>query len=257
MIQHVMNFWDARPCNIGHSAREVGTRHYFDEVEKRRYFVEPHILKFADFQAWKDKKVLEIGCGIGTDAVNFARAGADYTAIELSEASLELTRKRFALYELHGAFYAGNAEELVSIVPVQTFDLIYSFGVIHHTPDPGRVINSVKCYMSQQSEFRLMMYARNSWKRIMIDAGFDQPEAQSGCPIAYTYTQDELKLLLRDYEILELHQDHIFPYIAEKYVRYEYEYQPWFKDMPKQMFQALKKELGWHTLIRCKRKDNQ
>ena len=256
-IQDVRHFWDARPCNIRHSAREVGSRQYFDEVEARRYFVEPHILKFADFQAWKDKKVLEIGCGIGTDAVNFARAGADYTAIELSEASLELTRRRFAVYGLHGTFYEGNAEELLSIVPVRAFDLIYSFGVIHHTPEPQRLIDSVKRYMIQQSEFRLMMYARNSWKRIMIDAAFDRPEAQSGCPVAYTYSQDELKLLLKDYEILDMHQDHIFPYVPEKYVRYEYEYQPWFKNMPKEMFQALKNELGWHTLIRCRLKGNQ
>jgi 2-polyprenyl-3-methyl-5-hydroxy-6-metoxy-1,4-benzoquinol methylase len=74
----------------------VGTREYFDEVEARKYFVEPHIPEFAQFKQWKGKKVLEIGCGIGTDSVNFARAGADLAAIEISEKSL------FGLYERQG-----------------------------------------------------------------------------------------------------------------------------------------------------------
>src|SRR5688500_9343471 len=93
-IGDVRSYWDARPCNLRHSTAEVGTREYFDEVERRKYFVEPHIPPFAGFELWRGKKVLEIGCGLGTDAVNFARHGAHYTGVELSAASLELARKR-------------------------------------------------------------------------------------------------------------------------------------------------------------------
>src|SRR3954452_21527016 len=89
-IADVRNYWDRRPCNIRHSQRPVGSREYFDEVEARKYFVEPHIPAFADFPAWKDRAVLEIGCGIGTDTINFARAGARVTVAELSEKSMEV-----------------------------------------------------------------------------------------------------------------------------------------------------------------------
>jgi SAM-dependent methyltransferase len=251
-ISNVRDYWNERPCNLRHSKLEIGTKEYFDEVEKRKYFVEPHIPGFADFRKWEGKKVLEIGCGLGTDAVNFARSGAEYSAIELSEKSMELAKKRFELFNLKGSFYHGNAEDILSIVPVEKYDLVYSFGVIHHTLNPENVIDSAREYMDSESEFRLMMYAKNSWKNIMIEGGFDQPEAQSGCPVAYTYTHDELYELLGSYDVIDIHQDHIFPFVVEKYVNYEYQLQPWFESMSPDMFDSLCRSLGWHTLIICK-----
>lgn len=248
-LDEVRNYWNRRPCNLRHGTAPVGTREYFDQVEARKYMVEPHILGFTEFEKWKGKKVLEIGCGLGTAAVSFARAGADYTAIELSEESLKLARQRFEVFGLQGKFYSGNAEELSRFVPVENYDLIYSFGVIHHAPHPEKIVAEVRKFMGPQSEFRLMLYAKNSWKNIMIQAGFDQPEAQSGCPIAFTYTHDEVRALLVGYDAIDIRQDHIFPYVIEKYVRYEYELQPWFKAMPREMFRALEQQLGWHTLI--------
>ncbi|UOD35539.1 class I SAM-dependent methyltransferase [Deferribacteraceae bacterium V6Fe1] len=252
MIEEVKHFWDQRPCNIRHSLKPVGTKEYFDEVEKRKYFVEPHIPKFADFGKWKNKKVLEIGCGIGTDSINFAKNGAKLTCVELSEESLKLCIKRFDVYGLNAEFYLGNCEELSSFLPIQKYDLIYSFGVLHHTPNIKKAIHEIKKYMDSNSELRIMLYAKNSWKNIMIEAGFDQYEAQKGCPIANTYTHEEIKEILKDFEILSLTQDHIFPYAVEKYIDYKYELQPWFKSMPKEMFKALEKKLGWHTLIVAK-----
>ena len=83
----------------------MGSREYFEEVERRKYFVEPHIPRFAEFERWRGKRVLEIGCGIGTDSINFARAGADLTVVELSEKSLDLCRRRFDVYGLEARFH--------------------------------------------------------------------------------------------------------------------------------------------------------
>lgn len=252
-IEDVAAYWNRRPCNIRHSQQAIGTKEYFDEVEARKYFVEPHILHFADFGRWKGKRVIEIGCGLGTDATSFARAGALYTGFELSEESLNLAKKRFEVFGLKAKFYQGNAEQADQIVQERAFDLVYSFGVIHHSPHPRQIIEAARKLVAKDGELRIMLYARNSWKDIMIGAGFDQPEAQTGCPIALVYTEQEVRELLKGlFEPFEITQDHIFPYIVEKYVRYEYEFQPWFKAMPEEMFRALERKLGWHMLIKAR-----
>lgn len=253
-IETVAEYWNRRPCNIRHSSAPIGTREYFDAVEERKYFVEPHIPDFADFGRWRDKAVLEIGCGIGTDAVNFARHGAKYTGVELSAVSLELAQKRFGVFGLNGSWVRCNAEELSENLPRQSFDLIYSFGVIHHTPNPVRVLSEARKLIASDGEFRLMLYARASWKDAMIAAGFDQPEAQSGCPIARVFSHDEATQLLDSagFRVTSIEQDHIFPYVIEKYVKYEYELQPWFAAMPRDMFRALERSFGWHLLIKAK-----
>lgn len=254
-IETVKGYWDSRPCNVRHSPAQIGTKEYFEQVEQRKYFVEPHIPGFAEFERWRGKKVLEIGCGIGTDAANFAKAGADYTAIELSEKSLELAKKRFEVFGLSGKFISGNAEELSSLLPEgEQYDLVYSFGVIHHTVSPEAVIREIEKVLKPGGELRIMLYARNSWKRALIESGHEQPEAQFGCPIALTYTQEDVRRLLGSkFTIDEIRQDHIFPYIVEKYVKYEYELEPWFKVMPLDMFRSLERTLGWHMLITARR----
>ena len=74
-LKDFQNYWTSRPCNLRHSNAPVGSKQFFDEVEDRKYFVEPHIPDFVNFSVWGGKRVLEIGCGIGTDATNFAIGG--------------------------------------------------------------------------------------------------------------------------------------------------------------------------------------
>jgi SAM-dependent methyltransferase len=253
-IEEVKKFWNDRPCNIRHSSKEVGTKEYFLEVERKKFKAEPHILEFTEFTKWDGKKVLEIGCGLATAGINFALSGSDYTGVELSEESLSLAKKRFEVFGQTGTFYSGNAEQLSSFVPVETYDLIYSFGVIHHSPHPEKIISEIKKYMNENSLLKIMLYAKNSWKNYMIDAGLDQPEAQYGCPIANTYTKEDVVELLDGYEVLSIEQDHIFPYQVEPYKRGEYIKQPWFDAMPPEMFRSLEKNLGWHLLITAKLK---
>jgi len=249
-IQAVKAFWDARPCNVRHSDQPRGTREYFEEVERKKFTAEPHIPDFCEFDRWRGKRVLEIGCGIGTMAKNFAAHGADYTGVELSGESLALTRQRFAVYQLPGTFYQCNAEQLTDTVPVEAYDLVFTWGVIHHSPNPGRILEQARSYMRSGTTLKVMVYASNSWKNYMIEAGMDQPEAQWGCPIAYTYTADELiGMVGPGFWSMTVTQDHIFPFQIEPYKQGQYLRQPWFEAMGPEMFRVLERRLGWHLML--------
>jgi SAM-dependent methyltransferase len=264
-IAQVRDYWNARPCNIRHSPQPVGSREYFDEVEARKYLVEPHIPAFAEFSRWAGKRVLEIGCGIGTDTLNFARAGARVTAVDLSEKSLELARRRADVLGLADRidFRIADAERLSEVIPPEPYDLIYSFGVIHHTPDPGRVVEQVRRhFVHAESEFKLMVYHRRSWKVfwILLAEGkcafwkLDElvarnSEAQTGCPVTYTYTPAGARALLRGFRVESMFVDHIFPYRIRDYVQYRYIKNWYFRILPRAVFRAMERRFGWHLCV--------
>ncbi|MBE3086117.1 MAG: class I SAM-dependent methyltransferase [Bacteroidetes bacterium] len=268
-IDNVVKYWDQRPCNLRHSPSQIGTQQYFDEVEARKYLVEPHIPAFAQFDRWKGKRVLEIGCGIGTDTINFARAGAQVTAVDLSSESLALARKRAVVYGFEDkiSFYQADAEQLSTVVSVERYDLVYSFGVIHHTPHPPLVIEQIKKYIDGESTVKIMVYHRNSWKVFWILMTYGKgafwkldemiarnSEAQTGCPVTYTYSMNTVKELLNGLEVYETSIDHIFPYRISDYKKYIYVKEWYFRWMPQGLFRLLEKKWGWHLCVTARLK---
>src|SRR5215813_12508721 len=258
-IESVREFWNAHPCNIRHSPQPIGTREYFDDVERRKYFVEGHIPVFAEFDKWRGKRVLEVGCGIGTTTMSFARAGAIVTAMDLSAESLALAQRRAEVYDVqdHVRFYEGNGEQLSSVVPVESYDLVWSFGVIHHSPSPDRIVREIRKYMAPGSEFRLMVYSRMSYKLFWImkeegvwDMGrIDEliaknSEAQTGCPVTYSYTFESVRKLLDGFRVLDISKAHIFTWDIPAYRRYEYKKDAAWAGVGDEELSALEKELG-------------
>jgi len=265
-ITKVSDYWNSRPCNIRHSPKPVGSREYFDEVEARKYFVESHIPRFADFARWKGKRVLEIGCGIGTDTLNFARHGAQVTAVDLTEKSLDVARQRTRVFGLEDRvrFIQANAEKLSESVPVEPYDLVYSFGVIHHTPHPEWVLEEIRKYVTPVSTVKIMVYNRWSWKVLWVLFGYgkgqfwklnrliaEYSEAQTGCPVTYSYSRSAGRQLLEDhgFRVTGVMVDHIFPYSIPEYVKYQYKMVWYFRWMPKSLFRSLERAFGWHLCL--------
>src|SRR5205085_904898 len=110
---------------------------------------------------WRDRDVLEAGCGIGTDGKQFARAGAVYTSIDFSPTALELARQRFAREGLSGEFVAGSLTELP--FGDASFDLVYSVGVIHHIPDTERAVAEFRRVLRPGGRVLVMVYHRSSF----------------------------------------------------------------------------------------------
>lgn len=158
-ISDVQAFWNANPCNSRYSD-QADRKAYFEELERRRYRVEWHIPIVAQFDQFKDKDVLEIGCGMGCDGLQFARHGARYTGLDLTPAAIEISRERFSLYGVSGRFRNGNAEEM----PFEdnSFDHIYSFGVIHVSPDTPAIVKQMYRVLRPGGTFTVMVYNKTS-----------------------------------------------------------------------------------------------
>jgi len=251
LMNDVYEFWNNRPCNIKHSNKKIGSKEYFEEVTKRKYIVEPHILTFADFEKYNGKNILEVGCGIGTAAQSFIENGANYTGIDLSDVSVELTKKRLQVFNLKGNIFQANIENTINCLKDKQFDLVYSFGVLHHTPNVKIAIDNIWKILKPEGEFKLMMYAKNSLKYFEITEGLDQYEAQSGVPVANVYTNDDIYVLLNKFKNIQIKQEHIFPYKIKEYKNYKYEKKECYKYMPEKTFKMLENKLGWHLCITC------
>lgn len=254
LAQRITDYWNHQPCNVAHSSAEIGTQGYFDEVTAKRYRAEPHILDFAGFHIWRGKRVLEIGSGIGTDAEQFARHGAEFVGIDISQESLMLSRQRFAVYELDGEFHPGSVADMDFLKTLGKFDLVYSYGVLHHFPGMRGHLTNVRELLQPQGELRFMVYAKNSWKYAMIQKGLDQFEAQAQCPYAEAFTKDEIYALVEGiFHIERIRQDHCFMYNVPAYKEGRFELEPWFDAMPELMRAAVREYLGWHLLIKARR----
>ncbi|HSW76688.1 MAG TPA: class I SAM-dependent methyltransferase [Candidatus Saccharimonadales bacterium] len=261
-IDEVRAFWDNRVCNINHSQKEIGTKDYFNEVEAKKYHVEPHILTFSEFDKFTNKRVLDLGCSMGTMLISFARAGAIVTGVDLSSVSLDLCRKRLDVFGLKADLYCGNAEELDTFLPVEKYDLIYSFGVIHHSPNPKKIIEQLSYYLKPEGELRMMVYSAVSYKAFAVmhysnkwhiptmrDAIRLESEAQYGSPVTFVYTFDEVKQLLQPYfTVQKIWKDHIFTWDVDQYKQGIFKRADAFVDITEDELSTLASELGWHTM---------
>lgn len=152
--------WENEPCgtrDLPSDDRDA----FFARLERERYELEPYIPGFARFEEARGKKVLEIGVGAGSDFVNWARHGAEATGVDLTEHALRLTGERLQREGLRAELRLADAEHLA--FPDESFDLVYSWGVLHHTPDTRRAIGEVHRVLKPGGRALIMLYRVPSW----------------------------------------------------------------------------------------------
>jgi ubiquinone/menaquinone biosynthesis C-methylase UbiE len=157
----VRDYWNSRPCGTSLSTAPLASAAFFAEVERKRYSAEPFIHEFASFARWRGASVLEIGTGIGSDFLNFIRSGARGVGIDITPAAIQLVRERLGAERLTADTLVADAEHLP--FANDSFDLVYSWGVLHHTPETDRAIREVHRVLRIGGEARVMLYSRHSW----------------------------------------------------------------------------------------------
>lgn len=161
----VREFWDEASCGERLLLDGADKAGYLRQMESR-YFLEPFIKGFARFQEARDIDVLEIGVGLGADHHRFALAGARLSGIDLTERAVEHTRRRFDLFGLESHIQVGDAESL----PFEdaSFDWVYSWGVLHHSPDTAKTISEVWRVLRPGGAAKVMIYHSRSMVGLML-----------------------------------------------------------------------------------------
>jgi SAM-dependent methyltransferase len=203
--ERVRAFWQANPCGVKFADAPPGSRRFYELVEAHRYTKEWHIPSAADFAGARGLKVLEIGCGLGTDGAQFAEAGANYTGVDLTDAAVELARKNFELFDLAGTFQTADAENLD--FADQSFDLVYSHGVLHHTPETGKAVQEIYRVLRPGGRAVVMLYHRDSYNyRVNISllrrAGAQLLRWDQGVKLVHRITGEPLDSLRKHAELL-------------------------------------------------------
>jgi SAM-dependent methyltransferase len=161
--QRAREQWTHDPAGAVHGrAHEFGTREFFDAVERHRYEeYAPWMPRVMGFDQFAGQRLLEIGCGMGTDLLQFARGGAHVTGIDVTPRSIEISRRHFEVYNEDAQFANSDAENLP--FADECFDVVYSNGVLHHTPDTAGAVREIHRVLKPGGLARVMLYHRNSW----------------------------------------------------------------------------------------------
>jgi ubiquinone/menaquinone biosynthesis C-methylase UbiE len=170
----VQRQWDQDPCGSHYVEQaQPDTLEWFLEVERYRYDIyAPWMPKLMEFDRHAGECILEIGAGIGTDHAQFAKNGGIMHDLDLASGHLRLARRNFELRGLKGTFLHGDAEHIP--FPDGAFDLVYSNGVIHHTPNTTRVIAEIYRVLKPGGRCIIMVYAENSlhyWRNLFAAYG--------------------------------------------------------------------------------------
>ena len=169
LADRIYDFW-SRNVNcekiMGSSVTQGdrGTEEYFQDIEEQRYRSHRHLLPWIE-EMQPGKSVLEVGCGIGLDALKMARHGLRVTAVDLTDIAIETVRNRFDSLGVQGEFKVSDATSL----PFEdsSFDYVYSFGVLHHAQDTAASINEVFRVLKPGGEAKIMLYNRHSFNELV------------------------------------------------------------------------------------------
>ena len=234
----VRKFWGTRPCGVAHSQRPMDSHAFFEETENHRFQVHtdwkrPFLKDAIGFSQHTGKRVLEVGCGIGTDALQWSRAGNEVVGVDYNLPSCEITHARFHDAAAEGTFINADAENL----PFSdgSFDLIYSFGVLHHTPGTEKAIREVYRCLRPGGQAIIMLYYKWSamvfgtillgngirqgglWKTKSVGelisryTEWDSQTETNICPLTKVYSKREARKMFAQFHDIRMELHYLWP----------------------------------------------
>jgi ubiquinone/menaquinone biosynthesis C-methylase UbiE len=253
----ITDFWNAEPCGT----RYLGKKSEFEAHARARYRLEPYIADFAGFASAQGLRVLEIGVGIGADYEQWLKAGAFARGVDLSMGSLQCARRRCELAGFVPDLHLADAENLP--FASDSFDVVYSYGVMHHSPNTAKCLTEAWRVLKPGGEARIMLYHHVSLTGIMLWLRYGIWRAQSIRQCVYenlesrgtkTFTRKEIFALMHDFENVSIHQvfspgDLLLHQPSSRFSGAGYRL--FWKAFPRTLVRRIGKRLGLFLLIKA------
>jgi len=249
-IDAVREYWNRHIHDLEISQQPVGSRGFFDDLDQYHFEKLHHLLHLVDFDGWRGRRVLEVGCGAGVDLARFAKGGADATGVDLASSAIDLARANFEQQGLRGDFQVANGEQLP--FADASFDLVYAHGVVQYTPDPPQLVNECRRVLKPGGEAVFQVYNRISWLNALsklMKVGLEHEDA----PAILKFSIGEFRALLSGFREVRIVPER-FPVKSRlhggwKGTLYNSVFVGTFNALPR----AMVRRFGWHLLAFCRK----
>lgn len=249
-IDEVRGYWERHIHDLEITRHPVGSRGFFDDLDQYHFEKLHHLLRLVDFNGYRGKAVLEVGCGAAVDLARFAKGGAAVTGVDLTESAIALARANFEQQRLQGAFHVANGEQLP--FPDSNFDLVYAHGVVQYTANPARLVAECRRVLKPGGEAIFQVYNRVSWLNALsklMKVGLEHDDA----PVLLKYSIGEFRRLLAGFREVRIVPER-FPVKSRlhggwKGAVYNGAFVGTFNLLPR----PLVGRFGWHLLAFCRK----
>jgi SAM-dependent methyltransferase len=250
LTRRVRRYWNERIHDLEMTDHPVGTREFFADLDAYRFDKLAYLPTVVDFSAYRGKRLLEVGCGIGTDLVRFSKGGADVSGIDLSETAIRLARQNFGANGRRGLFIVGDGVRLPFADASQ--DVFYAHGVLQYAPDPRRIVEEALRVLKPGGTAIFMVYNRVSWLWALSKLMKVELEHEDA-PVLRLYSIPEFRDLIRGFRRTTLVPER-FPVKSRlhkgwKAVAFNHVFVGLFNAIPR----PLVRRFGWHLMAICEK----
>ena len=249
-IERVREYWNRHIHDLEITAHPVGSRGFFDDLDQYHFEKLHHLLRLVDFDGYRGRRVLEVGCGAGVDLARFAKGGADVVGVDLASSAIDLARANFQQQGLSGEFRVADGEALP--FPENVFDLVYAHGVVQYTSNPRRLVDECRRVLKPGGEAVFQVYNRISWLNALsklMKVGLEHDDA----PVLLKLSIAEFRSLVSGFREVRIVPER-FPVRSRlhggwKGAIYNGLFVGTFNALPKSLVQRF----GWHLLAFCRK----
>jgi SAM-dependent methyltransferase len=244
----VRQYWDHHIHDLEITRHPVGSRGFFDDLDEYHFEKLHHLLRLVDFDGWRGRAVLEVGCGAAVDLARFAKGGATATGVDLAPSAIALARANFEQQGLAGRFEVADGEHLP--FPDNSFDLVYAHGVVQYTANPQALVDECHRVLKPGGQAVFQVYNRISWLNALsklMKVGLEHDDA----PVLLKFSIGEFEALLKGFRDVRLVPER-FPVKSRlhkgwKGVAFNTVFVGTFNSLPR----PLVRRFGWHLLAFC------